>query len=153
MTKAKYALNKAGEIAKDGAAALGVAATYATPGMMPREWAEWSFDKLKGDGYFEKHEENIAAGSGSVEKGLGVFCMLSSIPVFAVTDDQALSWGLIGAGAYLLFEGDARGTSDEYKSNVPVSLVSRGVKAVRKAGNYFSDRRHDYAEKREGKEK
>jgi hypothetical protein len=167
---ARYALEAAGEIAKEGVAGVGIAATYATPGMMPREWAEWSFDKLKGDGYFKKHEQDIGQASGAVEmfEGLATFVspmalLIGYSPSGNLDRDVAFIGTVMGLGAYALFEGGVRlgcAGDEKYKSNLPVSIISDGIRAASRTGEFAkkfsrhaSDTYQHVAEKYQGKEK
>jgi hypothetical protein len=167
---ARYALEAAGEIAKEGVAGVGIAATYATPGMMPREWAEWSFDKLKGDGYFKKHEENIAAASAVVEMlegGAGFLSPMALVmgysPSGNLDRDAAFIGPAMGLGVYAFFEGVGRmayAGDKKYKSNLPVSIISDGIRAAsrtgefaKKFGNHVSETYQHVAEKYQGNEK
>jgi hypothetical protein len=153
MTKAKYVLKTAGKVAKeaaeDGAAILGCAATYLSMGSMPREWAEWSHDKLGGEGYFKKHEDSIAFISGLSESAEAM-CLGAVIGREAMQATGSYDLGMVGM-AYLACEGMLRAFlfplsidhSAIYKSNLPSSLLSKGVKltgkGARKFGNYVSD--------------
>jgi hypothetical protein len=165
---ARYALEAAGEIAKDGAAAVGIAATYVTPGMMPREWAEASFDKLNGKGYFEEHKKLIGERSATIESCEGALTMFIGVPISLSANDPLASLGALITGAYLVMEGVVRYVGfEDYKSDLPVSVISNvtgrsgemargayeGVRGgAKRVGNYVSDTYHDVVEKHEGKE-
>jgi hypothetical protein len=158
--KAKYLLKTVGKMSKDGVAALGVGATYFTPGMMPREWAEWSFNRLDGERDFDLHEKAIAPASAAIEFCEGLLFTVGGLVTGFNTDLGEWSSGVAGLGVYMVIEGGFRleeSKKDRYVSNLPVSIVSNAVqeigKEAKRFGNYVSDSYHKVAEEEKDAER
>jgi hypothetical protein len=94
MTKAKYILKTAGELAKDAIAFSGEVVAMTTPAM-PRELAKWSYDRLKGDGYFEANEVDLGLNSGGVEVAEGGLLALAVL-IGATNPAAELAGGVVG---------------------------------------------------------
>ncbi|MFH0962162.1 MAG: hypothetical protein V1820_05780 [archaeon] len=136
---ARYVLETAGELLKDGVAIGVEAASILTP-VVPREAAKWAFDRMEYDGWFEEttpvngepvpNEKGVAALSGLVELAGGGFLVISGVSIGA----EGGSYLLVPIGLYAILEGRVRAqAADTYTSTLPVTLLSYGVKGIAKA--------------------
>jgi hypothetical protein len=98
--------------------------------------------------------------AGLIEAGEGFLAVVSVFPL-AYTENLSVALPyLFFGGLYATVEGASRGLTSvgsKYRSNLPVSLISNGLKGAKAlpnaVGEYFSGVYHDVVEKHEEKEK